>query len=187
MQRSITYESSTIRYALRRSARARRMRLAVHRDGSVTLTLPTRVSLGAGEAFVQRLGSWVLSRIASFGRTPVHPASLYGRAEYLSHREAARLLVASRLAVFAPVLGVSYGRVSIRSQRTCWGSCSRSGNLNFNYKVLFLPPHLQDYVIVHELAHRLELSHSARFWAVVTGVLPDFRLLRRELRGMGMI
>jgi predicted metal-dependent hydrolase len=163
------------------------MRLAVRRDGSVTLTLPTRVPLGAGEAFVQRLASWALSRIAILERTPVHPVSLYGRAEYLEHREHARLLIASRLAVFAPVLGVSYGRVSIRAERTCWGSCSRSGNLNFNYKILFLPAHLQDYVIVHELAHLRELSHSARFWAVVGSVLPSFCLLRRELRGMGML
>ena len=76
-----------------------------------------------------------------------------------------------------------YRRVSIKDQKTCWGSCSRKGNLNFNYKLLFLPEHLQDYVIVHELAHLVELSHSRRFWAVVAGVLPDWRVRRRELRG----
>lgn len=187
MQHSITHESSTIRYAVRRSRRARRMRLAVRRDGSVTLTLPARVSAEAGEAFVQRQRAWVFSRIANFARTPVHSVALYGRAEYLLHREAARTLVESRLAVFAPVLGVSYGRVSIRTARTCWGSCSAAGNLNFNYKILFLPAHLQDYVIVHELSHLIELSHSPRFLAVVAGVLPSWRSLRRELRGTGML
>jgi len=139
------------------------------------------------ERFVSRHAEWLLSRIANFARTPSSPVSLYGRAEYLCHRESARSLVESRLAVFAPVLEVSYGRVSIRAQKTCWGSCSRSGNLNFNYKILFLPAHLQDYVIVHELAHLRELSHSARFWAVVGSVLPSWRSLRRELRGKGML
>ncbi len=187
MHHSITHSSATIRYAVRRSRRARRMRLAVHRDGAVTLTMPAWMAPGEGERFVSRHAEWLLSKIANFARRPSSPFALYGRAEYLRYREAARALVASRLAMFAPVLGVSYGRVSIRAQRTCWGSCSRAVNLNFNYKILFLPAHLQDYVIVHELAHLRELSHSARFWAVVGSVLPSWRLLRRELRGKGML
>ncbi len=163
------------------------MRLAVHRDGSVTLTTPAWMAASEGERFVLRHAEWLLSKIAAFRRTPLPPEHSYGRAEYLRHRESARALVDSRLAVFAPVLGVSYGRVSIRAQRSLWGSCSRQGNLNFNYKILFLPAHLQDYVIVHELAHVRELSHSARFWAVVASVLPDHIARRRELRAMRLL
>ncbi len=95
--------------------------------------------------------------------------------------------MASRLVALAPALGVAYGRVAIRAQKSCWGSCSRAGNLNFNYKLQFLPPRLQDYVIVHELAHLREHNHSARFWAAVAGVLPNWRSLRRELRETKML
>ncbi len=159
----------------------------VHGDGTVTLTLPAWASAVAGEGFVARHAEWLRSKVARAREFAPHPASRHGRAEYLLHREAARTLVASRLAAFAPALGVAYGRVAIRAQRSCSGSCSRAGNLNFNYKLQFLPPRLQDYVIVHELAHLREHNHSARFWTVVGGVLPDWRSLRHELREIKML
>ena len=191
MQKEITVGEETIPYTLRKSARARRMRLAVHRDGSVVLTAPRRFSLAFAESFVYRQRQWLLEKLALFrGLPPLDPIALYGRREYLQYREQARELVASKLAEFAPLIGasgVSYGCVSIRNQKTCWGSCSRKGNLNFNYKIVFIPAHLQDYVIVHELAHVRELSHSPRFWALVGSVVPDYAARRRELRGMRLL
>ena len=184
----ITVGDETIPYALRRSARARRMRLAVRRDGSVMLTMPARSTLSFAESFVYRQRQWLLEKLAFFrGLPPLDPIARFGRREYLQNREAARALVSSKLTEFAPRFGVSYGRVSIRNQKTCWGSCSRKGNLNFNYKLLFLPVDLQDYVIVHELAHVRELSHSPRFWALVGSVVPDYAARRRELRGKRML
>jgi predicted metal-dependent hydrolase len=189
MQKEIAYGASTIHYALRRSTRARRMRLVVHRDGSVVLTTPARVATDAGDAFVQRHARWLAEKIAFFrGLPPLDPVASYGRREYLGYREQARALVLSKLDGFAALLGgTSYGLVRIKDQKTCWGSCSRKGNLNFNYKILFLPPHLQDYVIVHELAHVRELSHSRRFWALVATVIPDCLALRKELRARRML
>jgi len=165
------------------------MRLAVGRDGAVVLTTPVRTAERFGEGFVLRHARWVMAALARVrSLPPLDPVARYGRREYLRHREAARTFVLSRIAVLASSLGeVSFSRVSIRDQKTCWGSCSRKGNLNFNYKILFLPPHLQDYVIVHELAHLRELNHSPRFWALVASVVPDWRTCRRELRGMRML
>ncbi len=132
-----------------------------------------------------------MEKLAFFrGLPPAHPAARYGRREYLLHREEARALVMQKLDQFDTRLGgmrLRYGRVSIRNQKTCWGSCSRKGNLSFNYKILFLPPRLQDYVIVHELAHLREFNHSPAFWAVVASVCPDWRALRRELRAGRML
>ncbi len=101
---------------------------------------------------------------------------------YLKHREAARALVHARLAHFNEHYGFVYKRVSIKNQKTCWGSCSAQGNLNFNYKLLFLPAHLSDYVIVHELCHLAELNHSKQFWERVAEMCPEYRARRRELR-----
>ena len=82
-------------------------------------------------------------------------------------------------------MGVSYERVSIRAQKTRWGSCSGNGNLSFNWKLSLVPDEILDYVVVHELAHRKEMNHSPRFWAVVEKELPDYRERREKLKKMG--
>lgn len=101
---------------------------------------------------------------------------------YEEHKEAVRALVHARLAHFAPLLGVAYKKVFIKNSRTRWGSCSKLGNLNFNYRLAFLSPELADYVVVHELCHLRHFNHSKAFWEEVGKVLPEWPALRRELR-----
>ncbi len=112
-------------------------------------------------------------RRSARGRTTKH---------YLAHKEHARAFIHTRLAALCAEYGFSYRRVFIKNTRSRWGSCSERGNLNFNYRVLFLPPHLADYIIVHELCHLAELNHSSRFWALVAEACPEYRARRRELR-----
>ena len=101
---------------------------------------------------------------------------------YELHKEAARTLMHARLEFFNHHYLQTYHRVTIRDQRRCWGSCSSKGNLNFSYKLLFLPPCLRDYVIVHELCHLRVLNHSTDFWMVVAEVLPDYAERAAALR-----
>lgn len=105
---------------------------------------------------------------------------------YLKHKEAARALVVARIAVLNQTYGFRVGRIAIRNQKTCWGSCSSLGNLNFNYRILFLPPHLQEYVIVHELCHLAEFNHGKNFWTLVARVVPEYRAHKRELARVRM-
>lgn len=100
------------------------------------------------------------------------------------HREYARRFVHVRISQLNAVYNFSFNRIAIRNQRTRWGSCSKQKNLNFNYRVALLPPHLADYIIVHELCHLQELNHSPDFWALVSRAVPNHRELRRELRGI---
>ena len=82
-------------------------------------------------------------------------------------------------------MGVTYGRSTIRSQHTRWGSCSARGNLNFNCLLALTPPEVLDYVVVHELCHRKELNHSPAFWAEAERVLPDYKNRRNWLKENG--
>ncbi|HEY5561646.1 MAG TPA: SprT family zinc-dependent metalloprotease [Clostridiaceae bacterium] len=80
------------------------------------------------------------------------------------------------------ILGVNVATVRIKEQKTCWGSCSKKGNLNFNWKLILAPPELLNYVVVHELCHLKELNHSNAFWLLVEGIFPDYKDLRKTLR-----
>lgn len=107
-------------------------------------------------------------------------------AHYLKHKEVARSLIHSRLVVFNTHYNFPYKRVAIKNQRSCWGSCSEKGNLNFNYKLAFLPSHVADYIIIHELCHLVELNHSPRFWSLVAQKCPEYKNYRKDLKKITM-
>lgn len=104
--------------------------------------------------------------------------------DYLLHRNEARSLISERVSHYSAMLGVSGNRIAIKNHQRRWGSCSSLGNLNFNYRLLFLPECLRDYVIVHELCHLKEFNHSERFWREVERVLPHYRELVAALRAL---
>lgn len=103
---------------------------------------------------------------------------------YQEHKETARELVLARLHYFNQHYGLTWNRVAIRNQRRCWGSCTSLKNLNFNYKILLLPPHLRDYIIVHELCHLMHLHHGQTFWDLVAEQVPEYKKHVAELRAI---
>jgi len=105
------------------------------------------------------------------------------RRAFLKYKEEARGLVRERLEIFCKFYGLKLpGRIAIRNTKSRWGSCSKKGNLNFNYRIIFLPPRLADYLIIHELCHLREFNHSPKFWNLVALALPDYKKLRKELK-----
>ena len=104
------------------------------------------------------------------------------RRQYLKVREDTRALVHARIGHFNGVYKFKLGKVFIKNHKSRWGSCSEKGNLNFNYKILFLPADIADYIIVHELCHLAEFNHSERFWGLVVRTIPDHKRRRRHLR-----
>jgi len=104
--------------------------------------------------------------------------------KYEANKEKARALVLERLAYFNRFYGLKWGRVAIRNTKRRWGSCSKRSNLNFCYRVVFLPKDLTDYIIVHELCHLKEFNHSKAFWALVAMTIPDYKTLRKQLKSV---
>lgn len=103
------------------------------------------------------------------------------KAEYEKNKELTRALVARKIAEFNLFYNFKFGKVSIRNQRSRWGSCSKKGNLNFNYRLALVPDILVDYVIVHELCHLGEFNHSKDFWKLVEQTIPNYTELRKQL------
>lgn len=108
--------------------------------------------------------------------------STRNKKHFALHKENARALVHARLAHFNEFYKLPVGKVAIRNQKTRWGSCSRKGNLNFNYRLALIHPTLLDYVVVHELCHIKEFNHGRQFWDLVALTIPEHRSHRAELR-----
>ena len=173
-------EEFRIPYELVRSAR-KTMAISVREDGMVMLRLPYRVSEAEALRFASAHEEWILRQYRKMmERKAAKP--VYSPEEIRVYKEKLRPVLLHRVDSYAQRMGVTYGRITIRDQRTRWGSCSGKGNLNFNWRLAVLPEELRDYVIVHELAHRLEMNHSPWFWARVEEVLPDYKERRRRLK-----
>lgn len=173
-----------LEYEIKKSRRAKNIRLAIYPDASVVLTIPWWAPKYLGRRFFEAKKSWVLDRISKLPQTGVSGAERHvTRKDYLENREKARVFISERLKHFNQFYNFNYQRVSIRDTRTRWGSCTRAGNLNFCYKLLFLPPELADYIVVHELCHLGELNHSAAFWRLVAQTVPNYKEIRKRLKG----
>ncbi len=101
---------------------------------------------------------------------------------YRQYRKQAQELIKSKVDYYCRRQNFQYNRLSIRNQKTRWGSCSRDGNLNFSYKLIFLTPEEQDYIVVHELCHLEEQNHSRDFWALVEKILPNYKIAHKSIR-----
>jgi predicted metal-dependent hydrolase len=210
-----TRGAADIPYTVRRSTRARRVRVNVHaladlRSVGVEVVLPTRAPERAAAAAVSELRPWierrlsdaqeVLARIAEragtvpylgaslelvpqAGRTRAHrsgerllvPSGDARPAIERFYRRAARAEIAARLDRATALAGSSYSGLSIRAQRTRWASCSPSGRMSFNWRLLLAPERVLEYVVWHEVCHLEILDHSPRFWALVQSRWPGWR------------
>ena len=163
--------------------RSRRKTIAIQidREGQVIVRTPYGITKRQVEEFLDEKKDWLLQtrQRVEKRKTEQIPISEEVRREGI---ERAKRIFPERTAYFAKRMGVDYGRITIREQKTRWGSCSSKGNLNFNWKLVLLDPELLDYVVVHELAHRREMNHSVAFWKVVESELPDYRERRRRLK-----
>ena len=169
-------------YTLIRSSR-KTLSIQITPNGELVVRAPHRTSRREIEAFLRSKEDWIRSHLQKAARHST--AAKLTEQELTALAAQAREDLSARTARFAPLVGVTWGRITIRAQRTRWGSCSSQGNLNFNCLLMLAPDWVRDYVVVHELCHRKEMNHSARFWEEVGRILPDYSAARIWLKENG--
>ena len=160
--------------------RSSRKTLAVQirADGTVIARAPLRMPKDRILCFLSEKASWIRmqqGRMQERENMRQQARIHLDAAQEKELRERAKSVLAQRTAYFARQVGVTYGRITVRDQKTRWGSCSQTGNLNFNFRLILAPSEVLDYVVVHELCHRRQMNHSTQFWQEVAQVLPDYR------------
>ena len=165
---------------------SRKTLAVVIKGGKLLIRAPYRATDADIARFVREHQRWIETHLAKAQAAEKSlGAHRLSAAELRALAERARRFIPQRVAYYAPLVGVTYGRITIRSQRSRWGSCSRQGNLNFNCLLMLAPPEVLDSVVVHELCHRKEMNHSERFYAEVLRVFPDYRQRHKWLKDHG--
>ena len=169
-------------YQIIRSKR-KSISIQVNSEGQVIVRCPQRMRELDVILYVESKRDWIEKHMAEQKRRSKQPKLTQVQIEELAKQ--AKTVIPQRVAYYAPRVGVTYGRITIRNQKTLWGSCSSNGNLNFNCLLMLVPAEVLDYIVVHELCHRKEMNHSAKYWAEVEQVMPDYRIHRKWLKENG--
>lgn len=165
--------------------------IEIGRDKKIKVRVPRRASKAQIEEMLKAKQDWILKTLDKIEQKNTAEAREYEEAKPLSSEEVkelkkeARNHLASLTEYWAEKIGVSYGRISIRGQKTRWGSCSSKGNLNYNYLLMLCPDDVIEYVVIHELCHRIYMNHSKRFWEKIEEFCPNYRQARKWLKQNG--
>jgi predicted metal-dependent hydrolase len=181
-KRKITIHGKEIEYTLKKVKNSKSVRLAIHADGCFVITAPKWYPVYVINKFIEEKSQWIWDKVQDVDFVSLAQKKKMQEEHYRRSIDLARAVVASRLEFFNRHYHFSYNRVSIKNQKTCWGSCSQKGNLNFNYNIINLSEQQRDYVIVHELCHLQELNHGQKFWRLVAEAVPDYRQIRQSLK-----
>lgn len=227
-KRKTSLGGQTLTYTLKRSSRAKHIRLEINVKTGLAVVVPRGCNLNQLPDLLKRKTKWILSKLAKYRRIGLISAdkqlkigdtipylgrdlrivmlpgstnaddvkieqgklmvSLSSATNTLNlalecwYRQQAEKVISQRVQELGARLGLSYGRLCIRSAKTRWGSCSQKGNLNFSWRLIMTPQPVVDYVIIHELAHLRQMNHSKRFWQVVAEYCPQWQQHRRWLK-----
>lgn len=180
--RRIKINNKEIEYTLKRRRGARSVRLAIYAGGAFVVTAPRWYPAYVINKFLAEKAGWIYNKLKDVDFEKLNIRKKEEGLNYKAQKESARVIIKERLEFFNRYYNFEYSRVSVKNQKSCWGSCSRRGNLNFNYKAANLPENLRDYIIVHELCHLGELNHGKKFWELVSEFFPDYKNLRKKLK-----
>jgi len=169
-------------YILKKRKGMRSVRLSINSTGNLTASAPKWYPIWLINKFLEEKSEWIWKQLKDVDFSLTDQKEKEDRESYKKNKELARKIIRERVEFFNRYYNFSYNRISIKNQKTCWGSCSQKGNLNFNYKLIDLEDKERDYVIVHELCHLKELNHGKEFWKLVSETFPDYKIIRRKIK-----
>lgn len=182
MAKSTIHKKVEVVYSNRKS-----VAIQIKPDGTVVLRAPYGVPKRELNRILEEKSAWIEAHLQEIKEQEAEQKALpkFSKQEIKELANKALAYIPERVKYYAPIVGVNYTRITIRNQKTRWGSCSSKGGLNFNCLLMLTPPEVIDYVVVHELCHRKEMNHSKAFWDEVEKVLPDYKSAKRWLRENG--
>lgn len=181
--REIVLGNERVSYTIRHSSRSRYLRMTVSLSGRLVVTMPRYGNEHMVESFLREKASWILKQLRRMKKLKNKTVLKHSKEDYEKNKHEFLKLVTQRIEFFNSLYRFSYKKISIRNQTSLWGSCTRAGNLQFNYKLSQLSKQAIDYVVVHELCHLKEHNHSPRFWILVAKTVPEHKTIRKSLRG----
>ena len=182
MPREIVLKGQTIPYTLRLSKRAKYVNVTIKGNGDLIVSLPHKLPEEYSKKFLMEKEDWICKHVNSAIKSGAIILPKHNKKEREFYREYARIYVHKKIAEVKRRHDFKVNKVYIKNQTSQWGSCSSKNNLNFNYKLIFLPTELAEYVVAHELCHLREFSHSEKFWALIENIVPNSKKLDKEIQ-----
>jgi len=175
-------------YEVVKKTGVKNLNIKILKNGKVQVVIPQspfyRIGQRQLESILEEKTDFIINTLERYKKLAEKYPDLFIFEEkhYRRHRQTAQELIKAKVDYYCRQYGFQYNRISIRNQSTRWGSCSSRGNLNFSYKIIFLLPEEQDYIIVHELCHLKEQNHSRDFWNLVKKILPEYKKIHKNIQ-----
>ena len=171
-----------LQYSIKIHARARGVKISIHADGHIVVTKSRRVSDAKVAELVHTKKEWIFEKQQEMLSRPKKYLAHYTKEDFLQYKKDALTLATKKVAQWNAIYQFPIQNISIRNQATRWGSCTKHRSIQFNYKIVFLPEYLVDYLVVHELCHLKQMNHSQDFWDLVGKTIPEYKTYRNELQ-----
>lgn len=168
-------------------SRRKTIALEITASGEIILRAPQFAAASDIERFVKKHSGWIRKHMEKIQKESENPLSKLSDDELRLLYKKAKEEITGRVSHYAPLVGVTYGKITVRCQKTRWGSCSSNGNLSFNCLLMLAPREVLDSIVVHELCHRKEMNHSKRFYSEVFRVFPDYKKCNLWLKENGKV
>ena len=184
MSHQILIDGRQICFTIKKNRLARQVRLMIHANGRITVSAPKFVTQKYIKDFILSRKEWIINTLAKCRPDDLNKIKL-SKKDFQINKRLALKMVKEKIEQFGALYNLRPQKIFIRNQSTRWGSCSGHGNLSFNFRLIYLPEPLLDYLVVHELCHLQEMNHSYRFWSLVAKTIPDYKKRKTALREAG--
>jgi predicted metal-dependent hydrolase len=184
MNKEIILSGKKVEYTLKAIKRSKRLRIVVKSGGDVIVSKPRLVPQYILNKFLIQKFEWLIAMVEKMKKFPRKKTSKETKADFEKYKEIALKIAETKAKHFSKIYNLKYNNIYIKNQSTRWGSCSKRGNLNFNYKIALLNDELANYLVVHEICHLGEFNHSKKFWDLVAKTIPNYLVLRKQLKGV---